>query len=542
MKEPLPVELTPTEIDELKKAIHNIPDDYLNAAQKNVLSGIFNCMLWMVAKLEESKLSIKRLRRLFGFKTEKKDCSAVVDLTKSFVGPPCPADLLRRRPRKKGHGRLPASDYTGAKEVIIPHEVYQHGTPCPDLCGGKLYRQEEPGVIVKVKGNSLFDATKYVYEKFRCNLCLKICSAALPSEAILGEKYDDKAKIMTVLNRYQMGVPMYRQARWQEQIGVPLPEGTQWQLIVDVYEIAAPIFEELVCQAAQGNMFYLDDTSVTILEIIKKAKTNQDTKSAYTTGIISENSERRIYLYFSGKDTAGKNLTSVLHDRQNEDTVMTMNDALSANNISTELKRIECNCLAHGRRKILEVEDYAKGPCEEIINCIAGIYHHDEHCKKNHFSSQARLEYHKTHSAPLCDKIKTIMKWQFEDKVIEPNSGVGKAFEYWLNRWPSMTRFLECPGAPLDNNILEQGLKMAILFRKNSLFFKTKKSAKVGSDFMSIIKTCLVNGINPVEYFLALMKNKTSAREHPALWMPWNYKLQVSPNDEFKNLHPSMVA
>ena len=72
MKEPLPVELTPTEIDELKKAIHNIPDDYLNAAQKNVLSGIFNCMLWMVAKLEESKLSIKRLRRLFGFKTEKK--------------------------------------------------------------------------------------------------------------------------------------------------------------------------------------------------------------------------------------------------------------------------------------------------------------------------------------------------------------------------------------------------------------------------------------------------------------------------------------
>ena len=50
MKEPLPVELTPTEIDELKKAIHNIPDDYLNAAQKNVLCGIFNCMLWMVAK------------------------------------------------------------------------------------------------------------------------------------------------------------------------------------------------------------------------------------------------------------------------------------------------------------------------------------------------------------------------------------------------------------------------------------------------------------------------------------------------------------
>ena len=92
MKELLPVELTPTEIDELKKAIHNIPDDYLNAAQKNVLSGIFNCMLWMVAKLEESKLSIKRLRRLFGCKTEKKDCSAVVDLTKSFVGPPCPAE------------------------------------------------------------------------------------------------------------------------------------------------------------------------------------------------------------------------------------------------------------------------------------------------------------------------------------------------------------------------------------------------------------------------------------------------------------------
>ncbi|MFO8002854.1 transposase, partial [Thioalkalivibrio sp.] len=77
-----------------------------------------------------------------------------------------------------------------------------------------------------------------------------------------------------------------------------------------------------------------------------------------------------------------------------------------------------------------------------------------------------------------------------EKKLVEPNSGLGKAIKYMLKHWKKLTRFLEVPGTPLDNNIAERALKYAILHRKNALFYKTQNGAKVGDLFMSLIHTC----------------------------------------------------
>jgi hypothetical protein len=52
-----------------------------------------------------------------------------------------------------------------------------------------------------------------------------------------------------------------------------------------------------------------------------------------------------------------------------------------------------------------------------------------------------------------------------EEKRVEPNSGLGEAINYMLKRWPALTLFLRQAGAPLDNNICERALKMAILHR-----------------------------------------------------------------------------
>ena len=56
-----------------------------------------------------------------------------------------------------------------------------------------------------------------------------------------------------------------------------------------------------------------------------------------------------------------------------------------------------------------------------------------------------------------------------------------------LNHWEKLTRFLHVPGAPLDNSIRERALKKAILHRKNALFYKTQRGARVGDMYMSLI-------------------------------------------------------
>lgn len=124
------------------------------------------------------------------------------------------------------------------------------------------------------------------------------------------------------------------------------------------------------------------------------------------------------------------------------------------------------------------------------------------------------------------EKFHLWLKQQFSEKLVEENSGLGKAIAYVMNRWSQLTRFLHEPGAPLDNNICERLLKRAICHRKNSLFYKTTNGARIGDMFMGIIHTCYYAGVNPFDYLTSLQKYSSSVFREPSKWLPWNYSSQ----------------
>lgn len=113
---------------------------------------------------------------------------------------------------------------------------------------------------------------------------------------------------------------------------------------------------------------------------------------------------------------------------------------------------------------------------------------------------------------------------QLKERMVEPNSGLGKALQYMLNQWPGLTGFLSFPGAPLDNNEVERALKRFVLFRKNSLFYKTAHGADIGSILMSLIESCRLNNGNIFEYLLALRRDKAEVHRNPGRYLPWNYQ------------------
>jgi hypothetical protein len=121
------------------------------------------------------------------------------------------------------------------------------------------------------------------------------------------------------------------------------------------------------------------------------------------------------------------------------------------------------------------------------------------------------------------EQLRTWIRAQFNEKKVEPNSGLGVAIRYLLKHWDRLTLFLRQPGAPLDNNIVERGLKKAIRHRRNSLFYKTENGARMGDLFMSLIHTCELCGANPFDYLTELQRHVTELEKKPADWMPWNY-------------------
>jgi hypothetical protein len=204
-----------------------------------------------------------------------------------------------------------------------------------------------------------------------------------------------------------------------------------------------------------------------------------------------------------------------------------MCDALSRN-MSDELATILCNCLTHGRRNfVAEIKDFPE-ESHYVIEILAKVYHYDAVAKDRDMSPEDRLTFHQRNSGPLLAGLKDWMETKLRDKIIEPNSGMGKAFDYMLKRWDKLTRFLSLPGAPLDNNICERALKMIIRHRKNSLYYRTERGAWVGDLFMSFIHTCDLMEVNAFEYLTALLRNGAGLSADPSRWMPWNYRQTLS--------------
>jgi len=158
-----------------------------------------------------------------------------------------------------------------------------------------------------------------------------------------------------------------------------------------------------------------------------------------------------------------------------------------------------------------------------VIDALKQVFDHDDEAREQQMSPAARLAYHQRYSQLIMDELKGWLQKQVDDRLVEPNSSLGKAMTYMQTHWKTLTRFLSIPGAPLDNNLVERALKLFIRQRKNSLFFRTEHSAYIASVLTSLIATCLHAGVNAVEYLVALQEHRAEVAADPAAWLPWTY-------------------
>lgn len=517
------------------------------------LKAVVDAYAYLTELVDDKNTTIARLRKmLFGEKTEK---TATVTgqepagNAQDAEGPTSAASDGNGEDRAdgqgdspasspaKGHGRNGADAYTGAERIAVPHPTLLPGDPCPDCEKGTVYETQRPGVLVRLVGQPPVGAKVYYLQKLRCNLCGKVFTATAP-EAVGEEKYDATVASTIALLKYGSGMPFNRLERLQGTVGVPLPASTQWDIVHALAEHAEPAFEELVRQAAQGDVVYNDDTTARILECMGRRakqlattespakghkKKASERKGLFTTGIVSTREGRRIALFFSGHQHAGENLSDVLRQRAADLAApIQMCDALSRN-IPAELETILAHCLAHGRRQFVDVADRFPQECRHVLEAIAVIYRNDALARQRDLSPEARLVFHQAESGPTMAQLQAWLGRQFDDHLVEPNSSLGEAITYMLKHWDKLTLFLRVAGAPLDNNICERILKKAILHRKNALFYKTSRGAHVGDIFMSLIHTCELCQADAFGYLTELDRHAADVAANPRDWMPWNY-------------------
>ena len=426
--------------------------------------------------------------------------------------------------RKPGHGRNGAEAFDGARKIPIAHQNLKHGERCPDCGKGNVYGQKEPKVLVRIVGQAPLAATVYSLERLRCGACGQVFTAQEP-DGVGPEKYDETAGAMIAQLKYGSGVPFYRLEKLESQLGIPLPAATQWEIVEEVAAIIKPVHDELIRQAAQGEVVHNDDTSMRVLKMEREP--GDDRTGVFTSGIVSTSQGGKIALYFTGRQHAGENLGDVLKQRAAElPTPIQMCDALSRNipKLPAGAQILLAHSMAHGRRQFVEVAANFPENCRYVLEMLGHVYGHDAEARETRMTPEQRLGLHRERSGPVMTELHDWLEAQFAGRKTEPNSGLGKAITYLLRHWQPLTLFLRVAGAPLDNNIAERALKRAVLHRKNALFYRTLHGAQVGDLFMSLIHTCHLCGANSFEYLTELQRHARELAANPAEWMPWSYR------------------
>jgi transposase len=512
------LDMTPEQVAALLARIDAVasPED---AAAVRGMAATVRCL---DEEIKTKGTSIRRLRALaFG---------AVTETTRRLFPPDPTKPKPKGEPKepKPGHGPKGSKAFPTAERVKVPHATLHTGDCCPECLKGRLYPKNQPAVMVRIVGMSPLAAKVYEREALRCNGCGETFTAE-PPEGVGTQKYDETVPATVALFRFGTGMPYARFARFQMNLGVPLPASTMNDLVMHAADLLEPALDELMRWAAQGELIHQDDTVMKLLDrpdLCKDGKKGR--KGVYTTGLISKLGRNRVALFITGMQHAGENLADLLK-RRTADLAkpIQMCDAAAANTSKTRktLDTIVAHCLAHARRKFVEVVDRFPEECRHLLEVMKEVYQND--AATQDLSPPERLKYHQERSGPLMTDLEQWLKSQIQDRRVEPNSGLGKAIGYMLKHWQRLTLFLREPGVPLDNNQVERSLKRAIMHRKNSLFYKTQEGARVGDLYMSLIHSAELNGANPFDYLVTLLRYHAFVEENPEEWMPWNYQETV---------------
>lgn len=112
------------------------------------------------------------------------------------------------------------------------------------------------------------------------------------------------------------------------------------------------------------------------MRILRLAREPGDQRTGiFTSGIVSLVGSWRIALFFTGPKHAGENIAEVLKQRARElPAPIQMCDALSRNTPKLAgVTSLVANCLAHGRRQIVDVAENFPQECRHILETLVNV-------------------------------------------------------------------------------------------------------------------------------------------------------------------------
>ena len=369
---------------------------------------------------------------------------------------------------------------------------------------------------------------RYVRMAYECPKCKHtnhpyIQKANTPT-SLMNHSLASPSSIANVMyQKYVNSIPLYRQEKDWEQLGISLSRATMANWVIRCSEdYLIPVTERLRKELLLRDILHCDETPIQVLKEEGKKPQTKSYMWLYRTG---NDDKPPVILYDYQSSRNGDHAVTYLKDFKGYVHL----DGYAGYNKLSGITR--CGCWAHLRRKFVEAIPDKKAKDAPLTSAEIGrdycnqLFKMEEDLKdltpEERYSKRLELE------KPV---LEAFWCW-LENLNVLSGSALGKAVTYAKNQKKYMENYLLDGRCSLSNNTAENAIRPFTVGRKNWLFADTPKGATASAAVYSIIETAKANGLNVYTYleYLLLYMPDTDWRNYPEgldNLMPWSKAVQ----------------
>lgn len=420
-----------------------------------------------------------------------------------------PSNITPQLPPKTQPKRKPLPD--SLPRVEVRYEIAS--CTCP-ACGSGLTPMGEEITEQLDIIPARFFVRRHIRPKYSCRHCETVHTAPMPAQPIERGLAAPGLLAHVLASKYLDHLPLYRQEQIYARDGVVLPRSTMAGWLGQLEVLFEPLVERLASHILSAAVIQADETPVPVLQP-GTGRTATGYLWAFRSG--PWNPVQAVVFNFA-MSRAQTVPTRFLEGYQG---VLQVDGYAGYNEVLRRDGVIEAGCVAHARRKFVEVWETSKSPAAQTaITQIARLYAIESELKD--LTVEQRQCQRQARAGPILDAFRHWLEATYAKTG--QKSALGKAIQYSLNRWKALVRYVEDGRINIDNNPIENAIRGIAMGRKNYLFCGSEGGGQRAALMYSLIESAKINRINPGAYLLELLTKLPSAKraDLDAL-MPWNF-------------------
>ena len=325
----------------------------------------------------------------------------------------------------------------------------------------------------------------------------RIYQAKVPEAVIGGNHVGADMLAQIIIDKYRYHLPEYRQVKQYADLGVKLPTSTVNDWVHAVASRVEPVYEALRADILQSDYLQADEVPWRIAD-----KPGNSRKGYAWQFLDSRPQGHGLYFLYMNGSRAGTVPRAEL--RNFKGAIQT--DGYGVYDYFELQENVTLlGCMAHVRRKFTDAQKSHPRLSAQAVKWIELLYTLEANIKARKMSIEEIARERQSKAIPIMDAME---KWMEQVHTqCTPADPMGRAIDYAYKLWPRLRRYALDGRYNIDNNPVERTQRPTVMGRKNYLFSKNDSGAVDNAIFYSLIESCDIVGINPLDWLIHVLGN-----------------------------------